>query len=287
MSGSNAMTALNEIARPVLPPLPPAIRSSVLLDPAAPTAAAPGLAVAAAPVETPVAAEPAAETAETHPAGESMFPPTAAEMAAMTETKQKSSPDEDAPTKKPKKNGANLAPKGYAIKKALSTLLKVIGLLLLVAVLVGGFLFWTRIKDTARVTELDAGTCVSEFFSEVEGEFRNVFFVDTTDCVNPHAYEVFSVSETVFANHSEELDATAEYLGIDETFAIGQDFCRAMYDDFVGGDFETSPWEVWTFVPTEPRWNDGDRRVQCMVGDAAEVTLIEGSLQDTGRSQER
>ena len=247
--------------------------------------AAPENTIAEVPSEVDLPVEPDAPI-EALDAGASMFPPTAAEMAAMATQSEApvDAPPEDKAKKKAKKKTHELAPKNYAAKKAFSNVLKLLGFLVLVAILVVGFLLWNRAKDTARVTELSEGTCVSEFFSPNEGEFRSVFFVDTTDCVNPHAYEVFSVSETAFIEFSEEIDGEAEYQGIEQTFVIGQQYCQAQYDEFVGGDFNTSPWQVWTFVPTEMRWEQGDRRVQCMVGDAAEVNLIEGSLRGAGES---
>ncbi len=232
------------------------------------------------PIEV-AGAEPIAEA--TPDLGGSMFPPTAAEMAAMSTTETKTSADSlnESDTAKSK---LDLRPKNYAIKKTFSMLGKLAGVLVLGAILIGGFLFWNRLKDTALVTELAEGQCVTEFFSPAEGEFRNIFAVETTDCVNQHAYEVFAVSESVFAEFSEELAApAAAYEGIEQTFSIGEQYCRDRYDDFVGGDFVTSPWQVWTFVPTELRWENGDRRVQCLVGDAAEVLLTEGTLRDAGR----
>lgn len=156
--------------------------------------------------------------------------------------------------------------------------LNVIGVLAAVGLGYAALNFYTNVASLQRVTELDAGQCVEDFFSPAEGEFQNVFVVTTTNCANPHAYEVFTTSNTVFSDVTE-----SSYPGVEETFAVGQDFCRAEYDAFVSGDFVASPWQVWTFVPTELRWDRGERKVQCLVGDAMESQLVEGSLEGWGR----
>lgn len=223
------------------------------------------------------------------------FPPTAQEIAAKLEADQaekeakkaaakaeatggktRSRGKADAGTKvKLKPDGkVDLRPEGHSpvIRKALN----VVAGLAVIGVLAAGYLFFREVQEAERVTQLVEGQCVENFFSETEAEFRTVFLVDTTDCANPHAYEVFSTSESVFGEQA------TTYPGVERTFEIGQEYCQGQYDSFVGGDFASSPWQVWTFVPTEPRWIDGDRKVQCLIGDAAEETLTEGSLRGAG-----
>lgn len=211
-----------------------------------------------------------------------MFPPTGAEMAAQLEAKQKQAQvdkTEDTTAKTSKRNKkdsrADLRPAGMS--PVVKQVLNGVAILAMLGVAYYGYLFIDRVQSATLVTELESGQCISDFFNEVEGEFRNVFVVDITDCEKAHAYEVFTTSNGVFS------DVTTEaYPGVERTFAIGQDFCRAQYDGFVGGEFASSPWQVWTFVPTEPRWGRGDRKVQCLVGDANETVLVEGTLEGAG-----
>ena len=279
MTGTSGHAALDTIQRPVLPPLPPAIQSPVML-----AAPAPGEAtLTAAPADlaavdsTPVAPEvdPAPEESAFDMG---VFPPTAAEMVAMNiEAAPEPKIDivDDAPKPKP-----DLTPKGYQAKTIVSHLVKLVCAVFVAVLAFVGFGVFQEIRNTSLVTQLTSGQCVEDFFTPSEGEFRNVFTVGTTDCANPHAYEVFATSTEAFAEASTE--SNANYPGIEASFASGQAFCESQYDDFVGGDFATSPWQVWTFVPTEKRWSEGDRNVQCLVGDAAEVNLIEGTLADAG-----
>ncbi len=221
------------------------------------------------------------------------FPPTGEEVAAQLAAEQAAKEAKQAEheaaqeaemasrlTRKGRKAGAkdkeklDLRPAG--VSPVVKNALNIIAGLAVLGVLFAGYLFYQRVQSATLVTQLESGECVSDFFSRAEGEFRNVFVVNTTDCENPHAYEVFSTAENVFS------EAGTNYPGIERTFAIGQEFCRAEYDAFVGGDFATSPWQVWTFVPTETRWDRGERKVQCLVGDAVQRQLVEGSLQGAG-----
>jgi len=263
MEGLSGVPPLDAIQRPSLPELPPPLRSPKILDPVV--------------VQTPTTEA----TPETLDMGD-MFPPTGAEMAAMAEA-EAAEKAQALPVEAKKfgrrRSDHDLTPKGYRAGVVFKFIAQLIAAIVVFGLIGLGYLMWQAVESAERVTELEAGECVEDFFSPSQGEFRNVFLVDTTDCINAHAYEVFAVSTSAF----EEVTATeSPYAGIEATFAEGQAYCRAQYDEFVGGDFNTSPWQVWTFVPTEKRWDDGDRRVQCLVGDAAQVTTVEGTLKDAG-----
>ena len=131
------------------------------------------------------------------------------------------------------------------------------------------------LTNSSLVTSLEEGDCIEDFFTPNQGEFREVFVVGTTDCANPHAYEVYAVGESVYTESA--------YPGIDGVFAVAQSYCDEQYVSFVGGDFLSSPWNVWTFAPTEDRWNAGERNVQCIVGDFDQTELTTGSLRNAGR----
>lgn len=225
---------------------------------------------------------------------EGMFPPTGAEVAAQLQAEQDREEAKAAAAKAnaevqssrfrkrktpaivKKPQTGDLRPPGMS--PIVMQILNGVAILALIVVAYFGYLLYQRVQSATLVTQLESGQCVTDFFSEAEGEFRNVFLVNTGDCAELHAYEVFSTSSTVFDDIG-----TSDYLGVERTFAMGQEYCQAQYDEFVGGNFLTSPWQVWTFVPTEPRWDRGERKVQCLVGDASEQVLIEGSLKDTGK----
>lgn len=154
----------------------------------------------------------------------------------------------------------------------------VIGVVLVVfaGFVVTGVILARAFQDTTIVSNLDTGDCVRDFFEQnSDGEFVEVFLVNTTSCGEPHAMEVFATTELLWANNS--------YPGLDASFDTGEEWCFSQYDTFVGGDYDTSMYEVWTFVPVEQGWSGGDRTVQCLVGQYDEVTLTSGTLEGIDR----
>lgn len=139
----------------------------------------------------------------------------------------------------------------------------------------GGYVYLNVVEGNTLVTSLQEGQCVAQFFGESDQEFEEIFDVKTTECINPHAYEVYAAAATVYP--------VSDYPGVEETFRLGQAFCMSEYDRFVGGVHATSPWDVWTFVPTSQRWAQSDRVVQCLVGDFNQTSLTVGTLHGAGR----
>ena len=141
---------------------------------------------------------------------------------------------------------------------------------------VTGVVVGRAFENTTVVSNLGSGDCVRDFFSAgADGEYVEVFLVDTVPCAEPHAMEVYSVTDLLW-------NAT-EYPGVDAAFADGQSWCFAQYDAFVGGDYDTSMYDVWTFVPQQRSWDAGDRTVQCLVGRYDETTLTSGTLEGIDR----
>jgi len=139
-----------------------------------------------------------------------------------------------------------------------------------------GLIVARAFENTTIVSNLDRGDCVRDFFEQdSDGNYIEMFLVNTTPCGQPHATEVYAVTEVLWASD--------EYPGLDGTFADGQNWCLEQYDGFVGGQYETSLYEVWTFVPVKDSWKTGDRTVQCLVGQFDAVTLTTGTLEGVDR----
>lgn len=152
----------------------------------------------------------------------------------------------------------------------------VVAVLVFVVLGVTAALVVRGVSGLSLVNNLEAGECVENFFDDGNnGEFEEVFFVGTTDCGNPHAYEVIATTDLLWAEGA--------YPGTEEAYFDGEELCLNRYNDFVGGDFWTSPHDLVTFVPTPDGWEQGDRSVQCLVGYADGFTTITGSLEDAGR----
>ena len=282
--------AIDRIERPSLPSLPPAILA--VRDPEA--RAAIHVPALEAPVveETPIpqheAVEVVADEAATEEvAGGWSVEPAVAGSAPVVEDNpalgallgdsvdnadhapvEAASSEEQKPKKQRKQRSASRS--SLSAKKLLVGLFAAfVAVFAVAAVQVTGIL-----SNTSLVTSLEASECIENFFPSNDGEFREVLFVRTTNCTNPHAYEVFAVGSSVFGE--------SEYPGVEAVFAQAQSYCQQQYSSFIGGDFATSPWEVWTFAPTEGRWDDGERSVQCIVGNVDQETLRTGTLKDAG-----
>jgi len=151
-----------------------------------------------------------------------------------------------------------------------------LAVVILGATIATGVIIGRAIENTTIVSNLDRGDCVEDYFQNgADGEYIEIFLVQTTACSEPHAMEVFAVTELLWASD--------QYPGLDESFATGQDWCFGQYDQFVGGDYDLSPHNVWTFVPIEQSWAGGDRTVHCLVGQNDEVTLTTGTLERADR----
>ncbi len=289
MEQPRGASAIDTIERPVLPPLPPAIHA----------VRNPGVHSAPAPVVESVVDETAVvhEEVEVFTPPEALAPPepnppavelpleSAAEVVepitdvvieaddtAMAEP-ETSSAKTSRLTRLKKSTADEASPSGLDLnnKKLLIALFSVFAVVFVVA----GIRVAGVFTNSSLVTSLEQGDCIEDFFTPNQGEFREVFLVGTTDCANPHAYEVYAVGDSVYTESA--------YPGIDGVFAVAQSYCDDQYASFVGGDFLSSPWNVWTFAPTEDRWNAGERNVQCIVGDFDQTELTTGSLQNAGR----
>lgn len=152
--------------------------------------------------------------------------------------------------------------------------------LILGAVLVAGIaafgIFANAIGGTTIVNNLEAGDCLRDFFQADETGYTEVLFVRKASCDDAHALEVYAASEGLFIGQT-------DFPGEDAAFGVGDGYCLNQFEAFTGVRYESSPYEMWTFVPLEESWNQGDRKVQCLIGSYDEFTLITGSLRDSGR----
>lgn len=171
-----------------------------------------------------------------------------------------------------------LGPSGQLKSTSKTTRNVVIALavVLLAGFVASAFIFAQAFGNTTLVASLETGDCLADFFETgADGEYIEVFLVDTPPCAEPHAMEVYA--------HTDLLWSESTYPGVDEAFRIGEDWCFDQYDVFIGGDYAVSDYEVWTFVPQEQGWNSGDRTVQCLVGHYDEMTLVTGTLEGADR----
>ncbi len=159
-------------------------------------------------------------------------------------------------------------------KRTVSVILGVVVLCFAVA----GVMIARFVDSTSTLASLEAGECVRDWLDDGDEEYLEVFLVHVVDCDSPHALEVFAINESLWFG-----EAAAPFPGDDATFAAGDLWCADQLSLFIG-DIVATEWSVWTFVPAEQSWNDGDRSVQCLVGHADEETLLTGSVRNDGTS---
>ena len=100
---------------------------------------------------------------------------------------------------------------------------------------------------------IEAGQC----FDDAEGAEIDDF--DTVGCDEAHQNEVFFVYDA---------DDADEFPGTEALHEAGMDRCtREPFDEYVGESYEDSKFEVFTVVPSEESWGNGDREVVCALYD--------------------
>lgn len=122
-------------------------------------------------------------------------------------------------------------------------------------------------EDLVRVVDLKSGDCIRTF-SAVEGS--DLEAVETIDCLEPHALEVYHAAEpwageVVFPD-AESVDS------------VVSEQCVNAFVAYIGTDIASTAYEVWTLKPTPESWQVGDRGMLCLLG-AADGTPLTGSAQ--------
>ena len=106
---------------------------------------------------------------------------------------------------------------------------------------------------------------------------EEVTSLPTVDCSEPHETEVFA---TFDLDHSGPYFESTAYDN-----AIEQ--CEPHFADYVGTPHLDSEIVSEALIPTSEGWRQGDREIICLLFDVdwerLELTLIEGSLQGSGR----
>lgn len=121
------------------------------------------------------------------------------------------------------------------------------------------------------VNAIEVGDC----FNLDDTEFVEGF--DRIDCSEDHEYELYlKLQISGFGQ---------EYPGSDALFRSLSGSCRAEFAGYVGVEFETSVYWVFTIVPDGTSWESGDRTGLCSVylGDNQGNLLIsDGSARNIG-----
>jgi len=120
--------------------------------------------------------------------------------------------------------------------------------------------------ETTDVFTLRVGDCLNDADAGEEVET-----VPTVPCDEPHDSEVYA--SVIMPDDA--------FPGQEAIFELADAECLAEFEAFVGGDWDTSPYDFSYYYPTEGSWADGDREILCVIYDPEGP--VEGSLEGSAQ----
>jgi hypothetical protein len=130
----------------------------------------------------------------------------------------------------------------------------------------------TIVRTTAAEVPLSAGACGDVPRLQVGGALDPAAFVETT-CEQPHTVEIGPVFDY-------PAGGDVDFPGADNVDGYATDECISRFADYVGTDYLTSIVDFLIVAPDEDGWDDGDRRIACILyrTDFEQLTVaLEGS----------
>lgn len=121
--------------------------------------------------------------------------------------------------------------------------------------------------------DLDLGDCFNDPAASAAGseEVFEAGELELLDCAEPHAYEVYEMSDI----------ADGAFPGEDAVLAEVQAVCLEGFEEFIGLPYDDSVIEVTYYYPSEQSWTVGDDRT--IICAATEGPSTVGSLQGANR----
>jgi hypothetical protein len=127
------------------------------------------------------------------------------------------------------------------------------------------------------VFDLEAGACFNG------GEGDEVSSVESVECSEAHAYEVFALAD--FPATADDYPGNSEIDSFAEATCTGDEF-----ESYVGASYETSVYYTTWLTPTRQSWEKlDDREVVCVLYEPedpnapAEPARVTGSARDSGQ----
>jgi len=129
-------------------------------------------------------------------------------------------------------------------------------------------------RSTAEEAPLQVGECGVVRDLRI-GDALDPATVGTVACDQPHDVEVVAVFD-------HPLDGDAPFPGTEAVDGYATDQCIERFEEYVGSDYVESSLDVIVVAPGEDGWDDGDRRIACVVYDVDFADLV-GSVAGTAR----
>lgn len=128
-------------------------------------------------------------------------------------------------------------------------------------------------RSTAEDVPLEAGQCGDVPRLRVGGPIDPAA-IDEVSCTQPHDVEVAAVFE-----HPAGPDL--DFPGEAAVDGYATDQCLLRFEAYVGAAYEASSLDVAFVAPGEDGWDDGDRRIACVLYHA-DFAPLAGSVRETG-----
>ncbi|GAB3160596.1 hypothetical protein GCM10027059_08950 [Myceligenerans halotolerans] len=123
-----------------------------------------------------------------------------------------------------------------------------------------------------RPVDLDSGDCLDT--EEVDG-VALLYWIPVVPCDEPHHGEVFGVTrldDSVADGGSGSAPTQAQL------WEAADAYCYPEFDEFVGEAWAASELTYWPVAPSRESWEEGDRKVACIVESEDPVTgTLEGA----------
>jgi hypothetical protein len=132
----------------------------------------------------------------------------------------------------------------------------------------------TVVRTTADEAPLEVGQCGDVPQFRVGGALDPAR-LDEVSCDQPHDVEVGAVFD-----HPASPDTAYPGEAPVDDFAFDQ--CVRRFQEYVGSAYETSTLDLVVVAPGEDGWDDGDRRIACVLYDV-DFAPLTGSVAGTGR----
>lgn len=129
-------------------------------------------------------------------------------------------------------------------------------------------------EDPSRTkpVDLEVGDCLDT--EKVEG-IATLYWIPVLACEDPHGGEVFATTRLADAV-GDDGPPTQQRL-----WKAADAYCYPEFESFVGEPWAASDLVYWPVAPSEESWEEGDRKVACIVESRDEP--VTGTLRDAGR----
>jgi hypothetical protein len=129
------------------------------------------------------------------------------------------------------------------------------------------------VRSTAEDVPLVVGQCGDVPDIDVGGPLDPAA-IDEVACAQPHDVEVAAVFE-------HPAGRGAAFPGVDAVDGYATDQCLTRFAGYVGAPYESSALDVAFVAPGEDGWEDGDRRIACVLYHV-DFAPLTGSVMGTG-----